>query len=87
MLEKNSDFIEVVDQALSPELCQQIIQAFEASGHKSAGKTGGGVDPERKKKASTFLLVNYPSLHHCFSKLCRLPVNIYLNMSKSITLH
>ena len=49
MLEKNSDFIEVVDQALSPELCQDIIQAFEASGHKSAGKTGGGVDPERKK--------------------------------------
>ena len=49
MLDKNSDFIEVIDEALSPELCKEIMQAFEACAHKSPGKTGGGVDPERKK--------------------------------------
>lgn len=43
------DFIEVIDNALPPELCAQIIGAFKQSPNKSPGRTGGGVDPERKK--------------------------------------
>lgn len=43
------DFIEVIDDALPLELCNQIIEAFDKSPNKTPGKTGGGVDPERKK--------------------------------------
>ena len=51
-----SDFIEVYDNALSPELCQQLINTFEQSPHKKPGRTGGGVDVN--KKISTDLYLN-----------------------------
>lgn len=47
--ERAPDFIEVIDNALPPELCAQIIGAFKQSPNKTPGRTGGGVDPERKK--------------------------------------
>jgi hypothetical protein len=50
------DFIEIYDNALSAELCQQLIHAFEQSPHLKAGRTGGGVDPT--KKISTDLYLN-----------------------------
>lgn len=43
------DFITVVDDVLSAKLCQQIIDAFEQSQNLSTGKTGGGVDPDKKR--------------------------------------
>ena len=46
---QNNDFIMVKDNVLSPELCQQIIQTFESSPNKSAGRTGGGVDVDKKR--------------------------------------
>lgn len=51
-----SDFIEVYDNALSPELCQLLIDTFEQSPHKTVGRTGGGVDVN--KKISTDLYLN-----------------------------
>ncbi|GAB2499546.1 2OG-Fe(II) oxygenase [Arenimonas alkanexedens] len=42
------DFIEVYDQALSPEICARIVAAFEASGVAVPGRVGGGVLPELK---------------------------------------
>jgi hypothetical protein len=42
------DFIEVYDQALSPEICAQLCAAFEASGAAVPGRVGGGVMPELK---------------------------------------
>ncbi|HSG52648.1 MAG TPA: hypothetical protein VLA40_11135, partial [Rheinheimera sp.] len=43
-----TDFIEIYDDALSAEFCQQLIQAFDASPHTTAGRTGGGVDTSKK---------------------------------------
>jgi hypothetical protein len=57
-----NDFIEVYDDALSPELCQRIIRTFEQSPHVQQGRTGGGVDPS--KKLSTDLYLNqHPEYH------------------------
>jgi hypothetical protein len=42
------DFIEVYDNALSPEACAQLLRAFEASGAAVPGRVGGGVLPELK---------------------------------------
>jgi len=44
-----SHLIEVIDNALDPELCQQWLAAFDSSPHQSTGKTGGGVDTEKKR--------------------------------------
>lgn len=46
---KHTDFISVIDNALSPELCQQIIDAFDTSKHLAPGKTGGGIDTSKKR--------------------------------------
>jgi hypothetical protein len=43
------DFIEVYDNALSPEQCRALIERFEASDKHSAGRAGEGVDPRKKK--------------------------------------
>ena len=41
-------FIAEFKQALAPEFCQQIIDKFEADQRIHPGRTGGGVDPEKK---------------------------------------
>lgn len=51
-----NDFIETYDNALSNELCQQLIDVFEQSPHTFDGRTGGGVDTT--KKVSTDLSLN-----------------------------
>jgi hypothetical protein len=51
-----SDFIEIYDDALSPEFCQQMIAVFEGSKHLMPGKAGGRVDTN--KKLSTDLHLN-----------------------------
>lgn len=45
----STDFIEVIDNALTAELCQKIIDAFNNSKHLQAGRTGGGVDTDKKR--------------------------------------
>lgn len=42
------DFIEVIDGALSPQLCAELIGAFERSPHLRPGRAGGGVDTGKK---------------------------------------
>jgi hypothetical protein len=48
---KPTDFIKVIDKALSPELCKQIIDIFNSSPHLQAGRTGGGVDKSKKNSS------------------------------------
>jgi hypothetical protein len=36
--------IEVIDNALDPDLCQQWLATFDSSPHQRVGKTGGGID-------------------------------------------
>lgn len=43
-----SDFIELYPDALTRAQCAQIIERFQASPHRTAGKVGSGVDPTLK---------------------------------------
>ena len=43
-----SQFIEVIDHALPAELCQALVKQIDNSPHRSAGRTGGGVDTSKK---------------------------------------
>ncbi len=44
-----SDLIEVIDNALPAELCTALIDRFEQSPNVSLGRTGGGVDLDKKR--------------------------------------
>jgi len=44
-----SDLIEVIDNALPAELCTQLIDRFEQSPNVTQGRTGGGVDLDKKR--------------------------------------
>jgi len=57
-IQRSPDFIEVFENALSAEFCQQLIQAFEGSGRKLPGEVGGGVMKELKD--SDDILVSGP---------------------------
>lgn len=52
------DFIEIYDDALPAGLCAEIIERFEASPHKQAGRTGHGVDPSKKKSSDVSLTLH-----------------------------
>jgi len=45
---KPTDFIKVIDHALSPDLCKQIIEIFNKSAQLQEGRTGGGIDKSKK---------------------------------------
>jgi hypothetical protein len=49
------DFIEVIDDALSPALCRELIAAFDASPHCQPGRTGSGVDAQKKLSLDLYL--------------------------------
>ncbi|MGI5310527.1 2OG-Fe(II) oxygenase [Rheinheimera sp. WS51] len=50
-----TDFIEIYDNALSPEFCQQLIKTFDASPHTTTGRTGGGIDLDKKHSTDLYL--------------------------------
>lgn len=50
-----TDFIEVYDDALPAEFCEQFIQRFEKSPHKQQGRTGGGIDTDKKRSEDLYL--------------------------------
>ncbi|WP_369742731.1 2OG-Fe(II) oxygenase [Pseudidiomarina sp. PP-1MA] len=50
-----TDFIEVYDNALSAEFCQNFIDTFEQSPHLTTGRTGGGVDTNKKISEDLYL--------------------------------
>ncbi len=49
------DFIEVIDAALSPALCRELIDTFERSPHRQPGRTGSGVDVQKKVSTDLYL--------------------------------
>ncbi|WP_258240968.1 2OG-Fe(II) oxygenase [Pseudidiomarina homiensis] len=49
------DFIEVYDNALSPDFCEAFMQTFDASPHLQQGRTGGGVDVSKKLSSDLYL--------------------------------
>ncbi|WP_445366244.1 2OG-Fe(II) oxygenase [Microbulbifer sp. ANSA001] len=51
-----TDFIEVYDDALPLDFCQQVIKLFESSPSRQVqGVTGGGVDPSKKLSKDIYL--------------------------------
>jgi 2OG-Fe(II) oxygenase superfamily len=60
------DFIECYDNALSPELCQAIMDRFEVSDRKAAGMTGQGVDKAKKNSVDITItgLADWNDLHN-----------------------
>ena len=50
-----TDFIEIYDDALSAEFCQQLIKTFDSSPHTTQGRTGGGVDLTKKNSTDLYL--------------------------------
>jgi hypothetical protein len=50
-----NDFIEVYDNALPAEFCQQLLRTFEASPHRTQGRTGAGVDTSKKLSEDLYL--------------------------------
>ena len=48
-MQNSSHFIEVIEDAISPALCQQFIDIFEKSADKQIGRTGGGIDTDKKR--------------------------------------
>lgn len=50
-----TDFIEIYENALSPEFCQNFVKQFDLSSHKVAGRTGSGVDTSKKLSEDIYL--------------------------------
>ena len=53
-----SDLIEVIDNVLPPELCNQLMARFESSPNLSQGRTGGGVDLDKKRSTDVSISRN-----------------------------
>jgi hypothetical protein len=47
-MNKNENFIRVIENALPDELCDQIIDIFDNSPNVKQGQTGGGIDTNKK---------------------------------------
>lgn len=60
-----TDFIQVFEDALRPEICQRVVQRFEASDRKFEGRTGHGVDKSKKNSTDITLtgLSEWNDLH------------------------
>ncbi|GAB3027223.1 2OG-Fe(II) oxygenase [Bowmanella dokdonensis] len=43
-----NQFVEVIDNVLPPALCQALIGQIDSSPNRQAGRTGGGVDTDKK---------------------------------------
>ena len=63
-----TNFIEVIDDVLSPELCQQFITQFEGSKNKQPGITGGGVDTD-KKRSTDVSIMRFPEFQQPYQQL------------------
>lgn len=61
-----SEFIEIYENAISPELCQALIERFEASDRRQPGRIGHGVDKTKKNSIDLCLtgLPDWLDLHN-----------------------
>lgn len=63
-----TDFIEVIDDVIDPQLCQRFIQKFEASQNTAPGRTGGGIDTD-KKRSTDVSIVRHPEFSQEYQAL------------------
>ena len=50
-----TDFIEIYPDTLSSDFCQKFITSFDSSPYKNKGRTGGGVDTNKKLSEDIYL--------------------------------
>lgn len=50
-----TQFIKVFENALSEQLCDEIVSRFEASEQKTDGRVGGGVDKNKKNSTDLYM--------------------------------
>jgi len=65
-----TDFIETYPNALSEVFCKNFISSFEQSPHKNQGRTGGGVDTN-KKISHDIYLNEQPEFHQQLNEITR----------------
>ena len=53
-----TDLIEVIDNVLPPTLCAELIARFEKSPNLTQGRTGGGVDLDKKRSTDVSISQN-----------------------------
>lgn len=63
-----TSFIEVIDNVISPELCQEFITCFDNSKNTAPGMTGGGVDTDKKRSIDVSIM-RYPEFQQPYQKL------------------
>lgn len=75
-----TDFIEVIDDVLPSDLCQQVIDTFERSGNTLPGRTGGGVDTD-KKRSTDVSIAQHPEFNapyqHVLAKVTEHVLNYF----------
>lgn len=73
-------FIEVIDNALPAQLCSDIINTFDASGQLAPGRTGGGVDTDKKRSMDVSFSQNpeFQSYHQQVFQVCGNAIFNYL---------
>lgn len=69
-MQGTEQFVEIIENAISPALCQQFIDIFENSEHKKIGRTGGGIDTDKKR--SVDMSISQPQFNTAYQAL--LPV-------------
>lgn len=52
------EFIKVIDNVLSPELCKKLMRKFDKSKNIKPGRTGGGVDTDKKISSDVSIVTN-----------------------------
>lgn len=52
------EFIKVIDNVLSPELCKKLMRKFDKSKNIQPGRTGGGVDTDKKISSDVSIVTN-----------------------------
>ncbi|MBJ2136731.1 2OG-Fe(II) oxygenase [Paraglaciecola chathamensis] len=55
---KPETFIKVIEHAISDELCDQFVTQFELSKNTQPGRTGGGVDPDKKRSRDVSIITH-----------------------------
>ena len=63
-----TNFIEVIDDVLSPELCQRFIKEFNNSSNTAPGITGGGVDTDKKRSIDVSVM-RHPEFQQPYQQL------------------
>jgi hypothetical protein len=76
-----TDFIEVYENALNKEFCQELISKFEKSNKKIPGRTGNGINKNEKDSTDITISVE-PEWLHFNNKIVDITLNYFAKYIK-----